>query len=143
MIPSRTNIDASRRSVEFRLIVCLTIPRFFFIKVLYCPPTKVEGDYSFGFVRPSSVDTISSPQLLQQFSRILVKLSIYCSHDLKIIFYRGHARLIFTRVMALKQFFKSKSCLCKSSCSVQWTLMKPSSYCSDALKRIILYRGQA
>ena len=30
--------------------------------------TKVEGDYSFGFVRPS-VDTMLFPQLLLQFSR--------------------------------------------------------------------------
>ena len=34
-----------------------------------------------------------------------MKLSNYCSHDLKmIIFYRGHAQLIFTRVMARDNF---------------------------------------
>ena len=39
------------------------------------------------------------------FQGILIKLSSYCFHDLKmIIFYWGHARLIFTRVMALWQF---------------------------------------
>ena len=36
------------------------------------------------------------------FQGILMKLSSYCSHDLKmIIFYWGHAQLIFIRVMAL------------------------------------------
>ena len=70
--------------------------------------------------RPS-VETILSPQLLLQFQSILMKLSSYCSHDLKMmIFYRGHAWLIFTRVIALWQFFNSKSCLCNFSCSFQW-----------------------
>ena len=60
--------------------------------------------------RPS-IDTILSPQLLLQFSRdfdeafqLLFPLpeDMHCFHYLKIcIFYRGHARLIFTRVMAL------------------------------------------
>ena len=73
-----------------------------------------------------------------------MKLSSYCSHDLKMImFYQGHARLIFTRVIALWQFFNSKSCLCNSSCSFQWILVKPSSYCCHELKRIILYWGHA
>ena len=58
--------------------------------------------------RPSarpSVYTILSPQRLLQFSRDLMKLSSYCSDDVKvIIFYRDHARLIFTRVMALGKF---------------------------------------
>ena len=71
-----------------------------------------------------------------------MKLSSYCSHGLKmIVFYRGHAWLIFIRVIALWQFFKSKSCLCISSCSFQWILVKPSRYCCHDLKRIILYRG--
>ena len=36
------------------------------------------------------------------FQGILMKLSSYCSHDLKmVIFYRGHAQLIFIRIMAL------------------------------------------
>ena len=60
-----------------------------------------------------------------------------------IIFYWDHARLIFTRVIALWQFFNSKSCLCNSSCSIQWILVKPSSYCCHDLKRIILYQGHA
>ena len=51
-------------------------------------------------------------------------------HDLKmIIFYQGHVQLIFTRVTVLWQFFNSKSCLCNSSCSFQWILVKPSSHC--------------
>ena len=66
-----------------------------------CHPTLVEEDYSNGFVCPSlspSVDTILSPHLLLQFSRDLMELSSYCSHDLKMcIFYQGHALLIFTR----------------------------------------------
>ena len=37
-------------------------------------------------------------------------------------FTEGHARLIFTRVMVLWQFFNSKSCLCNSFCSFQWIL---------------------
>ena len=73
---------------------------------------------------------------------ILMKVSSYCFHDLKmIIFYLGHARLIFTRVMVLWLFLNSKSCLCNSCCSFQWILMIPFSYCSHDLKRIILYRG--
>ena len=73
-----------------------------------------------------------------------MKLSSYCSHDLKmIIFYRGHARPICTRVIALWQFFNSKSCLCNSSCSFQWILVIPSSSCCHDLKSIILYRGHA
>ena len=58
-----------------------------------------------------------------------MKLFSYCFHDLKmIIFYQGHAQLSFTRVTVLRQFFNSKSCLCNSSCSFQWILMKPSNY---------------
>ena len=45
-----------------------------------------------------STEVLAS-QLLLQF---LMKLSRCCCHDLKmIIFYRGHAQLIYTRVMAL------------------------------------------
>ena len=40
-------------------------------------------------------------------------------------------------------FFNFKSCLCNSSCIFQLILLKPSSYCSHDLKRIILYRGHA
>ena len=58
-----------------------------------------------------------------------------------IILYRGNARLIFTGVMTLKHFFSSKSCLRNSPRSFQWIVVKPSSYCSHDLKRIILYRG--
>ena len=77
------------------------------------------------------------------FQGILMKLSRYCCHDLKmIIFYWGHAELIFTRVMTLQQFFNSKVCLCNSSCSFQWILVKPSNYCYHDLKRIILYRSR-
>ena len=91
----------------------------------YCPPTLVKGGYSNVFVcpyippsvhtslRPSvhlSLDTILSPHSSYSFQGILMKLSSYCSYDLKmIIFYRGHAQLIFTRVIALWQFFNSKS----------------------------------
>ena len=85
-----------------------------------CPPTIVEGDYGNGFVRPSV--RRHTPQLLLQFSRILMKLSSYCSHDPKmIISYRGHARLIvfFTRLIAIWQFFISKSCLCNATCHFQ------------------------
>ena len=75
---------------------------------------------------------------------IWMKLSSYCCHGLKmIIFYWGLARLIFTRVIALWQFFESKSCLCNSFCIFQWILMIPSSYCSHDLKRIILYHSHA
>ena len=78
------------------------------------------------------------------FRGISMNLSRYCCYDLKMwIFHRSHARLIFTRVMALKQFFSSKSCLCNSSRSFQWILVKLSSYCSHDLKRIILYWGHA
>ena len=67
-----------------------------------------------------------------------MKLSRYCCHDLKmIIFYRGHARLIFTRVMAFKLLFNSKSCLHNSSRSFQWIYVKPSSYCSHKEDHII------
>ena len=49
-------------------------------------------------VRPESCLRNSS----YSFQGILMKLSSYCSHDLKmIIFYRGHAQLIFARIMAL------------------------------------------
>ena len=125
----------------------------------YCPPTLVKGGYSNVFVRPYippsvhtslcpsvhlSLDTILSPHSSYSFQGILMKLSSYCSYDLKmIIFYRGHAQLIFTRVIALWQFFNSKSRLCNFSCSFQWILMKPSSYCCHGLKRIILYEGHA
>ena len=99
-----------------------------------------------GFVRQSihpSIETILSPQLLQ-FSRDFDEtyqllfpwpeddqiLSRSCSTD-------------FTRVIALWQFFNSKSCLSNFSCSFQWILVKPSSYCCHDLKRIILYQNQA
>ena len=75
---------------------------------------------------------------------ILMELSCYRFHDLKmIIFYRGHAQLIFTRVTVLWQFFNSKSCFCNSSCNFQWILVKPSNYCCHDLKKIISYRGHA
>ena len=71
------------------------------------PPTTPDisqrglGEYNFGFVLLSihpSIDIILSPH----FQGILVKLSSYCSHDLKmIILYRGDTQLIFTRVMTL------------------------------------------
>ena len=90
-------------------------------------------------VRPETQSCL--PNFSYSFQGISMKLSSNCSHDLKmIIFYRGHARLIFTRVMALDNF-NSKSCLCNSCCSFQWILLKPSSYCSHGLKRIILYQG--
>ena len=50
---------------------------------------------------------------------------------------------LVTRAIALWQVFNSKSCLCNSSCSFQWILVKPSSYCCHDLKRIILYQGHA
>ena len=58
-------------------------------------------------------------------------------------YYWGHARLTFTRVMTLWQYFKGKFCLCESIRSFQWILMIPSSYCSHDLKRIILYCSHA
>ena len=73
-----------------------------------------------------------------------MKLCSYCCHDLKmIIFYWGHAWLIITRVMALWQIFKSKSCLCNSFCSFHWILMIPSNNCSHDLKRTLLYHSHA
>ena len=54
-----------------------------------------------------SIDTILSPPLLQ-FSGDVDETFQLCSHDLKmIIFYRCHAQLIFTRVMAFWQLFNS------------------------------------
>ena len=57
-------------------------------------------------------------------------LSGSCSTD----FYQSYGRLTI---------FSSKSCLRNSSPCFQWILVKPSSYCSHDLKRIILYRGHA
>ena len=75
------------------------------------------------------------------FQGILMKLSRYCCHDLKmIICYWGIAQQIQS-CGPLTLFFYSKSCLCNSSCSFQWILMIASSYCSHDLKRIILNRG--
>ena len=98
-------------------------------------------------IRPSahlSVDTILSPQLFLQFLRdydeTFQLLFPWPEDD---HFFWGNARLIFTRVIALWQFFNSKSCLCNSSCSFQWILVNPFSYmyCCHNLKRIILYQG--
>ena len=70
------------------------------------PPTpdisqRGRREYNFGFVLLSihpSIDIILS----LHFQGILVKLSSYCSHDLKmIILYQGDTQLIFTRVMTL------------------------------------------
>ena len=66
----------------------------------YLSLTLVEGDYPTvsPSVRRHNLVFMTPPP----FQEILVKLSSYCSYDLKmIIFYRGHARLMFTRVMAL------------------------------------------
>ena len=97
------------------------------------------------------------------FKGILIKLSNYCSHDLKMImFYRGHALLIYQRrgsyynevtldrflpelwpFVSFSHFINRSSCLRNSSYSLQGILMKLSSYCSNDLKMIIFYRGHA
>ena len=110
--------------------------------------------YSNGFVHLSigpSIQrhTILSPQLLLHFSRVFLKLSNYCSHALKIIFYGSHAQLICTTVMILcvfqqyiLSFFNCMFCL-QSSRNFHWILVKPFSCCSHDLKTMILYRSRA
>ena len=70
--------------------------------IFIVPRRNAKGTIVLGSSFRPSVVTILSPQLLLQFSRDLDETFSYCSHDLKmIVFYRCHARLIFTRVMAL------------------------------------------
>ena len=65
-------------------------------------PTLFKGDFSNGFICLSISRHCNSSY---SFQGILMQLTSYCSHDLKmILFYRGHARLIFTRVIGLWQF---------------------------------------
>ena len=74
---------------------------------------------------------------------ILMKLSSYCFHVLKMIIFTEVMLDWFYQSYGPLAFFNSKSCLCNSSCSFQWILITciPSTYCSHDLKRIILYRG--
>ena len=73
-----------------------------------------------------------------------MKLSSYCFLDLKmIIFYRGHARLIFPALWSFGNFL-TVSLICATPLAFfQWILMIASSYCSHDLKRIVLYLGDA
>ena len=125
--------------IAFNSLVKILVPVHIFV-----PRGKSKGTIVSGSsVRPS-VDTILSPQLLLLFStdsdetfQLLFPwpgdvhiLSRSCSTD----FYQSYDPLTI---------FSSKSCLRNSSRSFQWILVKPSSYCSHDLKRIILYRGHA
>ena len=67
--------------------------------------------------------------------RPIVPMTWRWSYFIKVMLYW------FLPVIALWQFFNSKSCLCNSTCNFQWILVKPSSYCCHGLKRIILYQG--
>ena len=87
-----------RTSYDPRLSLFLDI--FYTTKCHFYPPTLVEGDNNTGFVRPSvRRHNLVSLRNSYSFQEILMKLSSYCSHDLKmIIFYRGHARLILPQL---------------------------------------------
>ena len=85
---------------NFLVIVPMTWKCAYFTEVTldrFLPDVWPFGSFSH-FINRSSCLRKSS----YSFQGIFTKLSRYCCHDLKMrIFNRGHARMIFTRVMAL------------------------------------------
>ena len=149
------SFDLDLRCLQIQLLLLLALSIVTAKSSIIVPQCKSKGTIVMGSsVRPSI--RLSVCQKTQSclrnssysFQGILMKLSSYCSHDLKMCILYSEVTLDrflpeLWPFISFGHFINRSSCLRNSSYSFQGIFMKVSRYCCHDLKMHILYRGHA